>query len=78
MKTYGEVDVQTHVFFNSALVGNKWSASRPDRFTCKERASGTHWVGGWVGPKARLNDAEKRKFFTCIETRTPTARSSSP
>jgi hypothetical protein len=29
MKTYGGVDVQTHVFFTSALVGGEWSASRP-------------------------------------------------
>jgi len=33
------------------------SASRPGRFTLRERASGTHWIGGWVGPRAVL-DAE--------------------
>jgi len=26
-----------------------WSASHPGRFTPKERAPGTHWLGGWVG-----------------------------
>jgi hypothetical protein len=29
-----------------------------------EGASGTHWVGGWVGPIAGLDDVEKRTFFT--------------
>jgi hypothetical protein len=27
------VDVKTHVFFTSAVVGNEWSASRLSRFT---------------------------------------------
>jgi hypothetical protein len=29
-----------------------------------ERAPGTHWIGGWVDPRAGLDDVEKRKFFT--------------
>jgi hypothetical protein len=32
----------------SALDGGEWSASHPDRFTPRERAPGTHWLGGWV------------------------------
>jgi hypothetical protein len=59
MKTYGGVDVQTNVFLTSALVGGEWSASRPGRFTPKERAPATHWIGGWVGPRADLEDMEK-------------------
>jgi hypothetical protein len=59
MKAYGGVDVQTHIFLTSALVGGEWSASRPGRFTPGERASGTHWIGGWVDPRARLNNKEK-------------------
>jgi hypothetical protein len=39
-----------------ALVGGEWSALRPDCFTPRERVSGTHWVGGWVGPKTDLGD----------------------
>jgi hypothetical protein len=58
MKMYGGVDVQT-----SALVGGEWSASRPGRFTPGERAPGTHWTGGWVSPRAGLDDMEKRKFL---------------
>jgi hypothetical protein len=58
------VDVQIHIFLTSALVGGEWSASRPGRFTPGERAPGTHWIGGWVGPRAGLDDVEKRKFLT--------------
>jgi hypothetical protein len=25
---------------------------------------GTHWIGGWVGPRADLDDVERGKFFT--------------
>jgi hypothetical protein len=61
MKAYGGVDVrvQTHVFLTSALVRGEWSASRHGRFTPGERTPGTHWVGGWVGPRAGLDDLEK-------------------
>jgi hypothetical protein len=31
----------------------------PSRFT-----PGTHWIGGWVVPRAGLDDVEKRKFLT--------------
>jgi hypothetical protein len=64
MKAYGGVDVQIHVFLTSALFGGKWSASRPGRFTPGKRATGTHWIGGWVDPRTGLDDMEKRKFFT--------------
>jgi hypothetical protein len=46
----------------SALDGGEWSASRPGRFTPRERAPGTHWIGGWVGPKAVLEAVVKRKI----------------
>jgi hypothetical protein len=59
MKAYGGVDVWTHVFLISALVGDEWSASRLGLFTPRERAPGTHWIGGWVDPKAGLDDMEK-------------------
>jgi hypothetical protein len=49
MKTHGGVDVYIHVFLTSALVGDKWSASRPGRHT-----PGTHWVG----PRTDLDDVE--------------------
>jgi hypothetical protein len=59
MKVYGGVDVETHVFLMSALVGGEWSASRPGRFTPGEIAPGTHGVGGWVDPRAGLDEIDK-------------------
>jgi hypothetical protein len=46
----------------SALDGGEWSASRPGRFTPKERAPGTHWIGGLVGPRTVLDAVVKRKI----------------
>jgi hypothetical protein len=54
-------------FLSSALDGGKWSASRPGRFTPRERAPGTHWIGAWVGPTAGLDFVEKRKMLHCRE-----------
>jgi hypothetical protein len=31
-----------------------------------ERDLGTHWIRGWVGPRAGLDDVEKRKCFTLL------------
>jgi len=45
-----------------ALDGSEWSASR---FTPKERAPGTHWIGGWVSPRTGLN---RYKTNTCNDT----------
>jgi hypothetical protein len=46
----------------SALAGGEWSASRPGRFTPGKRVHGTHWIGGWVSPRAGLDAVEKRKI----------------
>jgi hypothetical protein len=64
MKLYEGVDVYVHIFLTLALVGGEWSTSRPGRFTIGERSPGTHWIGGWVNPRAGLDDVEKRKLFT--------------
>jgi hypothetical protein len=66
MKTYEGVDVQTHVFLISALVGGERSALRPGRFTPGERTPGTHWIGGWKGPRNGMHEMEKRKFCSCL------------
>jgi hypothetical protein len=55
MKAYGGMDVQIHIFLTSALAGSEWSASRPCRFTPEEKALDTHWIQGWVGPRAGLD-----------------------
>jgi hypothetical protein len=46
----------------AALDGDEWSASCPGRFTPRERALGTHWIGGWVGPRDVLDAVVKRKI----------------
>jgi hypothetical protein len=46
----------------SALDGGEWSASRPGRFTSRERVLGTRWIGGWVGPRSVLDAVVKRKI----------------
>jgi hypothetical protein len=59
MRAYGGVDVYIHIFLTSALAGGEWSASRPGRFNPGERALSANWIGGWVGPRAGLDDVEK-------------------
>jgi hypothetical protein len=59
MKAYRGVDVEIHVFLTSALAGGEWSISRPGRFTLGEKDPGIHWIGGWVDPRAGLDDVEK-------------------
>jgi hypothetical protein len=46
MKTYSGSEGIVHAFLTSALDGGEWSASRPSHFTPRERASGTHRIGG--------------------------------
>jgi hypothetical protein len=45
-------------FLTSALDEGEWSASRPCRFNPRERAPSTHWIGGWVNPRAGLDAVE--------------------
>jgi hypothetical protein len=45
-----------------ALDVGEWSASRPGRFTHREGALGTRWIGGWVDPRAGLEAVVKRKI----------------
>jgi hypothetical protein len=61
VKMYWGMKIYLHAFLTSALDGDKWSASRPGRFTAGERTPGTHWIGGWVGPIAGLHVVFKRK-----------------
>jgi hypothetical protein len=43
-----------------------------------EKAPGTRWIGGWVGPRAVLDAVVKRKFPAPAGTRTPDHPSHSP
>jgi len=45
------------------LGGGEWSALHPGCFTSREGACSTHWVGGWVGPRAGLDAVVKRKLL---------------
>jgi len=56
MKAYwGSVGIAL-LIFTSALDGGEWSASRPVRCIPRDRAPVTHWIGGWVGPRAVLTN----------------------
>jgi hypothetical protein len=52
------------VFLTLALVEGEWLGSRPGRFTPGERALGTHWIGGMMGPIAGLDDVANKNFLT--------------
>jgi hypothetical protein len=62
MKAYWGSGVIAPFIFDLSTNGGEWSASRPGRFTPKERAPGTYWLGGWVGPSAVLDAVVKRKI----------------
>jgi hypothetical protein len=53
-----------HIFLTST--GGEWSASLPGRLIAGERAPGTHYIGGWVDPRAGLDDKEKRRRFLTL------------
>jgi hypothetical protein len=62
------IDVQIHIFLTLALAGGEWSG----RFS-----PGTHWIGGWVGPKSRSGRRGEGKILDPTWTQTPTPQSSS-
>jgi hypothetical protein len=62
----------------SALGGSEWSALRPGRFTLRERALGTLWIGGYVGPRDVLDAVVKRKIPSPTGNRTIEPRTSGP
>jgi hypothetical protein len=60
-----------------ALDGGEWSASRPCRLTPPKRVPDSHWIEGWVVPRAGLDVVEKRKNLHCWDSK-PGRRSRSP
>jgi hypothetical protein len=62
MKQYDGVEIWLHEHLVSALDGGEWSALSSDHFINGEKAPGTHWKGGRVGPIARLDAVAKRKI----------------
>jgi hypothetical protein len=62
MKAYwGSESIDPRIL-NLGTRRGEWSASRPVRFTPRERAPSTHWIGDWVGPRAVLDAVVKRKI----------------
>jgi hypothetical protein len=59
----------------SALDGGEWSASHLGRFTPRERAPSTHWIGGWVGPRNGLDTVSKIKIPSPCRELNPDHRS---
>jgi hypothetical protein len=56
--------IAPYSFLTSALDGGEWSASRPGHaFTPGEKTPGTHWTGGWVGPRAGLDTEDRGKIL---------------
>jgi hypothetical protein len=55
-------------FLTPALDGGEWWASPSCRFTPLDKDSATHWIGGWLGPRAGLDAVEKRKILHCRES----------
>ena len=51
------MEVLLHAFLTSTLNESKLSFSNLLRFSVKERTAGTHWVGGWLGPRTGLQEA---------------------
>jgi hypothetical protein len=62
MKAYWRSGGISPRILGSELDGGEWSASRLGRFTPRERAPGTNWTGGWMGPRAGLDAAVKKKI----------------
>jgi hypothetical protein len=58
--------MEKDIFLTLALVRGEWSASHPSHFTPRERAPGTHWIGGWVGPRTNLDCVERRKVLPIL------------
>jgi hypothetical protein len=62
MKTYwGSGDIVPRIL----NLGTKWNCMvsfMPVRFTTGDRAPVTHWIGGWVGPRAGLDAVDNRKI----------------
>jgi hypothetical protein len=62
MRRIGEWWYSSTYSLTSELDGGEWPASRPGRFIPRERAPGTQWIGGWVGPRFGLDVVLKGKI----------------
>jgi hypothetical protein len=72
MKTYWGTRGITLPFLISALDKGRGSASTPSHFNMGAKASGTHWIEGWLGPRASVAAVEgkKKSYLLGIKPRT--------
>jgi hypothetical protein len=74
MNAYWEWMYSSTQSLTSVLDGDEWSASRSGHFAPKEIPPGTHWLGGWMGPRARLDAEVKRKIpIPCRDSNPPSS-----
>jgi hypothetical protein len=67
-KVYWGVEVKLHPFF---YLDTRWrwvDGFTPQPFYSQGTAPCTHWIGGWVGPRAGLDAVVKRKIPARIRT----------
>jgi len=51
------MEMQLQISLKSTLDGGGWSASSFSYILPGERALGSYWVGGWLGPRVGVNTA---------------------
>jgi hypothetical protein len=61
METLGGTGGTALPFFTSALDEVSGQSHAPASLHPRERASGSHWIRSWVGPRAGLDAMEKGK-----------------
>jgi hypothetical protein len=70
MKAYGGVDVQSHISGLRYLLEVSGQLHSLAAYP-QGRSPSTHWMGGWVGPRAGLGDMEKILDPTGTQTLIP-------
>ena len=58
-----EVGAKLPSFLILVLDRDKWSVSRPGRFSAVEIVPANHWTVGWMGRKAGFEPLEEREVF---------------